>query len=284
MAVGGGGSAVDGEDVAVDGDGTSRASGASTRWVAGRPRSGWTSHIRPNPTTNPAIAKSEPIRRTGDPSAAEYAILGEVQYVVKIYTKTGDSGETGLFGGTRVGKDAARVEAYGTVDELNAALGMVMAALPAPPGTPPPMAADPATPLPARDFAGLRALLATIQEGLFDLGADLASAPGKKGQEARTTDVAIAGLERAIDALEEDLPPLRNFILPGGSPAAAALHVARAVCRRAERRVVALARADPVDPVVVRYLNRMSDLLFVAARWVNARLGVADPIWQTRAR
>lgn len=207
---------------------------------------------------------------------------------MKIYTRTGDAGETGLFGGTRVSKDGARVEAYGTVDELNAALGVALAALPVPPGGPPAAGAtriegpDAGTPLRSRDFAGLRGLLLTLQEELFDLGAELANAPGKKAGAPRITDAAVDGMERAIDALEEDLQPLRNFILPGGHPAAAALQLARAIARRAERRVVALDRAESVDPIAIRYLNRLSDLLFVVARWVNARVGVSDPVWRPR--
>ena len=169
---------------------------------------------------------------------------------MKIYTKTGDAGETGLFGGGRVPKDHPRVEAYGDVDELNAVLGMARSA----------------EPMPRVDE-----VLAPVQRDLFSLGALLATPDlGKMRQhleKARIDDDRIAQLEHAIDAGEEELEPLRAFILPGGTPKAAALHVARTVCRRAERRVIALDRAGAgIPPVVVRYLNRLSDLLFVLAR------------------
>jgi len=184
---------------------------------------------------------------------------------VKIYTRTGDAGETGLFGGARVPKDDARVEAYGTVDELNCALGLARAALPA--------------------SSTLDPLLARLQNELFDLGSELATPPARleTALGARiplTTDERITAREAEIDRLEESLPPLKNFILPGGTPAAAALHVARAVCRRAERCTVALARADTVRPEALRYLNRLSDLLFVLARYANQQSGIADVTWQ----
>jgi cob(I)alamin adenosyltransferase len=187
---------------------------------------------------------------------------------MKVYTRGGDSGFTSLFGGTRVRKDAPRIEAYGAVDELNSLLGWAAAVL-----------TDP----------DLREQLLRVQSELFDLGSELA-APDREKYETRGQrlpqlgDGAVTQLEAWIDALDGELAPLRNFILPGGSAAAAALHVARSVCRRAERRLVALSEQEAVSPVAVRYLNRLSDLFFVMARAVNARLGVAEPTWVGRDR
>lgn len=180
---------------------------------------------------------------------------------MKIYTRTGDEGETGLFGGPRVSKDDRRIEAYGTVDELNAVLGVVRAG-----------GVDPE----------LDELLATIQHELFDVGAELATPdPGSFGLRC-VASAEVARLEWIIDRAEEDLAPLKQFVLPGGCPAAARLHVARTVCRRAERRVISLAREPgaQISSWLVVYLNRLSDLLFVLARWANARSGVADVPWQ----
>jgi cob(I)alamin adenosyltransferase len=178
---------------------------------------------------------------------------------VKIYTRTGDAGETSLFDGTRVKKDDPRVDAYGDVDELNAWLGLTRSSL-----------AD-------RD---LNEALVQIQRDLFAVGAQLAD-PGDKlaprVTKAFVTDADIERLERLIDRHEEELSPLRKFILAGGAAGGAALHVARAVCRRAERRIVSL--QPPVDPTIVRYVNRLSDLLFVLARVVNHRAGVAETEW-----
>jgi cob(I)alamin adenosyltransferase len=179
---------------------------------------------------------------------------------VKIYTKTGDSGETSLFDNTRVLKSDPRVDAYGEVDELNAALGVVRAA-----------GVD-------RDVA---ASLDQIQKDLFALGARLADPSARiadRVTKAAVTDADIERLEQTIDRLEAGLPPLRRFILPGGSKAGAALHLARTICRRAERRVVALGGAQ-VEPVVVVYLNRLSDLLFVMARAVNHRAAAPETEW-----
>ena len=178
---------------------------------------------------------------------------------MKIYTKTGDTGDTSLFDGTRVRKDDARVDAYGEVDELNAWLGVVLTEQPDQP---------------------LATALVQIQRDLFALGAQLADPVDKiaaRVTKAVISEVDVARLEGLIDRLEEELPPLRRFILAGGTPAAAALHVARAVCRRAERRMVAL--APPVDRVLLRYVNRLSDLLFVLARVVNHRAGVPETEW-----
>jgi len=183
---------------------------------------------------------------------------------LKIYTRRGDAGETDLLGGGRVGKEHRRVEAYGAVDELNACLGAAVA---------------------ASAHADLRELGQGIQSALFDLGAYLASPDaGRRERPAlpEPADEDVAALERRIDALEAELAPLRRFILPGGSPAAAAFHVARTVCRRAERRAVELHRDEPVSPVALRYLNRLSDLLFVLARVENHRAGLADVEWAPR--
>ncbi len=178
---------------------------------------------------------------------------------MKIYTRTGDSGETSLFGGLRVGKDDPRVAAYGDVDELNAHLGLARAHL---------------------DDEAMDAEIVRLQRDLFALGAQLADPSAQVAErvsKAIIRDGDVDRLEQLIDGFEAQLPPLRNFILAGGSPAGAALHVARAVCRRAERSMVAL---DPrVDPVLLKYINRLSDLLFVAARLVNQRSGAADVIW-----
>ena len=178
----------------------------------------------------------------------------------KIYTKTGDTGETSLFDNSRVSKADPRVDAYGEVDEVNACLGAALAA-----GVDPDVAA----------------VLIAIQRDLFAVGARLADPSSRIA--ARVTKAAVAAeqieeLERTIDRLESELPPLRRFILPGGSPAGALLHLARTVCRRAERRVVGLG-ADAVEPDVVIYLNRLSDLLFVMARAVNRRAGIAETEW-----
>ncbi len=179
----------------------------------------------------------------------------------KIYTRMGDDGTTGLLGtGERRRKDALRVEAYGTVDEINAALGAALA-------------------------GGLDGELGTLtrrlQGELFELGADLA-APAAGSPGSRHPAFAarhVEALEQDIDRLSQRLPPLSRFILPGGSPGASALHLARTVCRRAERRCVALAAAEAVGPEVLRYLNRLGDLLFVMARWENRARGIEDVPW-----
>lgn len=175
---------------------------------------------------------------------------------MKIYTKTGDKGKTSLIGG-RVDKDDLRVEAYGTLDELNSFVGKAM------------------TELDVELFADLLVDLETIQNELFDGGTDLANV--MKERHYKLSDDPVEVLERRIDELMEEAPPLEKFILPGGSPAAATLHIARTVTRRAERQTVTLIKEiEDVSPVVGRYLNRLSDYLFVAARIVNARLNVAD--------
>lgn len=181
---------------------------------------------------------------------------------MKIYTKTGDKGDTGLFGGGRVPKNHPRVEAYGDIDELNAVLGMARS---------------------IEMMPRIDEVLVPIQRDLFSLGALLATPhPEKVRQQlakARIDDDRIAELERAIDAGESELEPLEAFILPGGTPKAAALHVARTVCRRAERRVIALMSEVEVPAIVVQYLNRLSDLLFVLSRVANRRAGAGEVTW-----
>ncbi len=172
----------------------------------------------------------------------------------KIYTRTGDDGSTGLGDGSRATKDSPRIEAIGAVDELNSQLG-VLRALSLP--------------------ADTDALLAEIQHRLFDLGGEL-SIPGREA----VTAGHVEALERALDRLNEALPPLKEFILPGGSPAAAQAHVARSVCRRAERRLITLHRHEALPPAAIGYLNRLSDLLFVLARHLNRAQGHADVLWQ----
>ncbi len=179
---------------------------------------------------------------------------------MRIYTRTGDGGQTGLWGGARVWKDHPRVEAYGAVDELNSVLGMVRWLVPG---------------------EELAHLLSRIQESLFRIGAELAAPAAASGERIpQVTAECVAELERWIDRLSADLPPLRAFVLPGGTEAGAWLHIARTVARRAERRVVALARQEPTNPEILRYLNRLSDLLFVLARWVNHQAGVPEPPWR----
>ena len=181
---------------------------------------------------------------------------------MKIYTRTGDDGTTGLLGRDRVPKHDLRVEAYGSVDELNSVLGVAH----------------------AHDTGALLGeLIPRLQSSLFDVGAELATIDAKMLEKlARVDDADVTHLEREIDRLEADLAPLTRFVLPGGTPLAAALHHARTVCRRAERRVTALAARETVSGALVRWLNRLADLLFVMARWVNARSGVADRMWEPK--
>lgn len=172
----------------------------------------------------------------------------------KIYTRTGDDGTTGLADGSRVRKDAARTEAMGAVDELNSHVGVLLCE------TLPP---------------GMRDCLTGVQHDLFDLGGEL-SIPGH----TLIADAHVARLEQAIDAYNADLPPLKDFILPGGTRSAALAHVCRAACRRAERRLVALHAAEPLPAAQLHYLNRLSDLLFVLARALNHGAGCGDVLWQ----
>jgi len=176
----------------------------------------------------------------------------------KIYTRTGDDGSTGLGDGSRTEKDSLRIEAIGTVDELNSAVGILLA--------------DPLS-------ESVQSTLTDAQHTLFDMGGELCI-PGT----TVITEDRVATLEQALDALNADLPPLKEFILPGGSPAAAACHLARAICRRCERRVHSLSKAGPVNPVTLQYLNRLSDLLFVMARHLNRITGMPDVLWQHERR
>lgn len=205
---------------------------------------------------------------TGPPASESYfeprarlADREEGSERMKIYTKTGDQGETGLFGGPRVRKDDVRIEAYGTVDELNAFLGQARA-----------------EELPAE----IAPVIARAQNCLFTIGAELATPTADRQRIAPVPMAAIEELEVAIDRLESELPPLREFILPGGNRASAALHVARCVCRRAERRVVTLAQQEGVaiSDGVIQYLNRLSDYLFVAARFACHAAGDAEITWR----
>ena len=181
---------------------------------------------------------------------------------MKIYTKTGDAGETGLYGGIRVPKDALRIEACGTVDELNACIGFVRSQV---------------------QDEEIGTILHRIQNELFDIGADLATLDTHpKAEHLRVPATLTAALEREIDLFEGQLPPLRNFILSGGAAGGAGIHLARTVCRRAERCVVSLATTETMNPEVLIYLNRLSDLLFVLARTVNHRLGESEPLWESQ--
>lgn len=180
----------------------------------------------------------------------------------KIYTRTGDDGTTGLVDGSRIGKNALRIAAIGDVDELNSLIGMAIVEM-------------------ADDAAEQKAMLTRIQNDLFDLGADLAT-PGDDFAPSEMTLRMVASqseaLEAAIDALNDHLEPLTSFILPGGSRAAASVHIARATARRAERAIVAMADADAVNPQALTYINRLSDYLFVLARYINKAQG-GDPLW-----
>jgi len=183
---------------------------------------------------------------------------------MKIYTKTGDSGETGLYGGTRIAKNALRVTAYGTVDECNAMIGLARAHL--------------------AGQEDLDAILQSIQNRMFDVGADLATPFDSqyRSKVAVIDEDDVVELEQIIDRLEGELEPLKNFIHPGGHIGAASLHVARTTARRAEREVVSLSEAEEINPATLRYLNRLSDLLFVLARYANKVMGGTEHIWEAK--
>jgi len=179
----------------------------------------------------------------------------------KIYTKTGDKGETGLFGGKRLPKNDLRIEAYGTVDELNSYVGLVRDCV---------------------EDEEMRTVLKSIQDRLFALGANLASDPDK---DMKTPDILVADielLEKQMDKMDETLPALKNFILPGGHTSVSFCHVARCVCRRAERLVVALSQVEKIDNILIQYLNRLSDYLFILSRKMAQDLKVEEVLWQTR--
>jgi len=182
---------------------------------------------------------------------------------MKIYTKTGDTGQTSLIGGTRVSKAALRIDTYGTVDELNSYVGLV------------------------RDQPvneGRKELLKEIQDRLFTVGAELATDPGKSPRKPMPAIVPpdIERLEQAMDAMDAGLPELRKFVLPGGHQAVSFCHLARTVCRRAERLTIALAENEPVDPLVIQYLNRLSDYFFVLSRTMAQELGAEEVTWEPR--
>src|SRR6185503_8402039 len=232
----------------------------------GGPRGGPRDHgrpVAPSGTDRHGLRPPQPLRagRRGQRGWRARHRGHAAARLVKIYTRGGDQGQTGLSDGSRVRKDDPRVAAYGEVDELSAVIGQVRAQ------------AGPSE---------LDTLLADVQRDLFAIGAQLAD-PGATvaGRKAKAAVGAphVERLEQAIDAREKDLPPLRAFILPGGSPLGALLHLARTVCRRGERSVVALAAAQPVDPVILSYLNRLSDLLFVLARHENQTRGVSEDVW-----
>jgi cob(I)alamin adenosyltransferase len=179
--------------------------------------------------------------------------------LTRIYTRAGDAGETSLGDGSRVAKTDPRIEAYGTVDELNSALGLVLAA-------------DPP--------ADFRPWLEQVQNELFDLGADLSVPLDDERERLRVAPEQVDRLEELCDLVNERLEPLRSFVLPGGGEVAARLHVARAVCRRAERRVLTLAESARVNPIALAYLNRLSDFLFILARAANAEAARSEPLWK----
>lgn len=196
----------------------------------------------------------------------------------RVYTRTGDRGDTGLVGGRRVRKDDPRIECYGTVDELNATIGLCrlhcqgQPVAPAPPGAPPDAS--------SLSLSGLDAILARVQNELFNLGSQLST----RAEDLRPTQPVIADrhverLEHEIDQYNEHLPELRSFVLPGGGALGAHLHLSRTVCRRAERLAVTLSGLEEVPPVAIHYLNRLSDALFVWARWAAQHTGVAESLW-----
>jgi cob(I)alamin adenosyltransferase len=193
--------------------------------------------------------------------------------ITRVYTRVGDAGTTRIIGGAEVGKDDPRIEAYGTVDELNAVLGVVRAFLPS-------------SAVPDAATSRLDALLGLVQDELFNVGTELAVPPDARWDGLyRIGDAEITRLEETIDALNADLSPLAEFVLPAGGVASALLHQARTVCRRAERRVVPLlAEVPDLAPGPLRYLNRLSDLLFVAARWAALQAGESEVTWRNPSK
>jgi cob(I)alamin adenosyltransferase len=180
----------------------------------------------------------------------------------RIYTKRGDDGQTSLVGGQRVAKDALRIECYGTVDELNSFLGSACISA-------------------AESAPRLVGILRRVQHELFNLGSILATLPADvHPRQPRITPAEVTQLEREIDEMNADLPPLRSFVLPGGTRLSTELHICRTVCRRAERIAVALAREEPVPPEAIQYLNRLSDALFVWSRWANHAVGIPEVLWE----
>ena len=187
--------------------------------------------------------------------------------ITKVYTRTGDAGQTGLVGGKRLPKDHPRIEAYGSVDELNSVIGLALSFL----------AKKEASK--RREKLGL--ILESIQQKLFDAGSELATLPGDEYEGQITLQAEnVEWLEEIIDAMNEELQPLKSFILPGGTSLNAFLHQARTVCRRAERDILKLNQIDLVNPEIIKYINRLSDFLFVAGRWVTETLGETETLWQ----
>jgi cob(I)alamin adenosyltransferase len=191
--------------------------------------------------------------------------------ITRVYTRTGDTGDTALVGGKRVPKDSLRIEAYGTVDELNSIVGLARACNHEAPGTP------------ARDR--LEDILKRLQNELFDLGSELATPPEACYEDMfRIGDVQVKALEDLMDECEKDLEPLKSFVLPGGGRVSAFLHQCRTVCRRAERTVLRLGREEDIGPEPVRYLNRLGDLFFVLSRWIGNRNGERELLWERGLR
>ena len=187
--------------------------------------------------------------------------------ITKVYTRTGDTGQTGLVGGKRLPKDHPRIESYGSVDELNSVIGLALSFL----------AKKEASK--RREKLGL--ILESIQQKLFDIGSELATLPGDEYEGQITLQAEnVVWLEEIIDAMNEELQPLKSFILPGGTSLNAFLHQARTVCRRAERDILKLNQIDLVNPEIIKYINRLSDFLFVAGRWVTETLGETETLWQ----
>lgn len=220
--------------------------------------------LPPKPDRKLHIAHLRPTPKRSIPRRNRAGYDPHMPRLTKIYTRTGDDGTTALGSGARVPKQSARIEAYGTVDELGAHLGLALAAGP---------------------VAALVEPLRRVQNELFHMGSDLCVPEAAKKEMPVPTiqQRHVDGLEALIDRLNAELPPLENFILPGGSLPAASLQVARAVCRRAERDVLRLAEHEPIGPHVTRYLNRLSDTLFVMARYQNKLAGVSEPTWDSRA-
>lgn len=187
--------------------------------------------------------------------------------ITKVYTRTGDTGQTGLVGGKRLPKDHPRIESYGSVDELNSVIGLALSFL-AKKGA-------------SKRREKLRLILEAIQQKLFDIGSELATLPGDEYEGQITLQAEnVVWLEEIIDAMNEELQPLKSFILPGGTSLNAFLHQARTVCRRAERDILKLNQIDLVNPEIIKYINRLSDFLFVAGRWVTETLGETETLWQ----
>ena len=191
--------------------------------------------------------------------------------ITKVYTRTGDSGQTGLVGGKRLPKDHPRIEAYGTVDELNSLIGIVLSFLEQKKAS--------------KRSLKLKLILKAIQQKLFDMGSELATLPGDEYEgQVNLQPEDVNWLEEIIDAMNDELEPVKSFISPGGTPLNSFLHQALTVCRRAEREVIRLNQVDLVSPEIIKYLNRLSDFLFVSGRWVTETLGEKEILWEPGKR